>query len=115
MQTKKVYEQCCQAARCLLTGFETRDRSLIEHQISVLRAYLQERDPMSDAHPVGQELLRHEQLDALDAIVEHLEASIQRVRDSEQRYFDRMFQTQSLLEHLSQRWNATSVSQLPVC
>lgn len=115
MQTTKVYEQCCQAARCLLTGFETRDRPLIEHQISVLRAHLQERDPISKRHPVGHELLRHEQLDALDAIVEHLESSIKRVRDSEQRYFDRMFQTQSLLEHLSQRWNATSVSQLPVC
>jgi len=76
---------------------------------------LQERDPISDGHPVGQELLRHEQLDALDAIVEHLETSIKPVRDSEQRYFDRIFQTQSLLEHLSQRWNPTSVSQLPVC
>lgn len=111
--TDQVYEQCCEAARCLLAGFEAKNRPLIERQIAILRGYLKERDAEIETHSVGQDLLRQEQLDALDAIVEHLEASLKRVRDSEQRCFDRMSQTQPLLEHLSHRWDAAS--QLPVC
>lgn len=115
MDSEHLYEQCCEAARCLLAAFELRDRSLIEHQVSVIRGYLSDRQVAELQQSVGQDLLRHEQLDALDAVVAQLEGCLAKVRESEQRHFEQMLRTQGLLEHLARRWDSIPVALLPVC
>ena len=113
--SEQLYEQCCEAARCLLAAFETRDRGLIEHQVGAIREYLRDRDTIAGVGSVGQDLLRHEQLDALDAIVSHLESCLRTVRETEQCHFERMLRTQSLLKHLARRWDSIPLALLPVC
>ena len=113
--SEQVYEQCCEAARFLLVAFEARDRGLIEHQVRVIRGYLRDREPVTGAGAGGQRLLRHEQLDALDAIVGHLEGCLQSVRETEQTHIDQILRTQDLLAHLARRWDSIPSALLPVC
>ena len=115
MNSEQLYEQCCEAARCLLAAFDMRDRSLIEHQVGVIRDHLSDREVTERQPSVGQDLLRHEQLDALDAVVAQLEGCLDKVRESEHQHFEQMLRTQSLLEHLARRWDSIPASLLPVC
>lgn len=115
MNSEQLYEQCCEAARCLLAAFEMRDRALIEHQVKVIRAHLTTTELGELQEAAGQDLLRHEQLDALDAIVAQLEGCLDQVRQSEHAHFEEMLQTQDLLEHLARRWDSIPTCLLPVC
>ena len=112
---EQVHEQCCEAARCLLAAFEARDRGMIEHEVRVIRGYLRQREPNTGTEAGGQRILRHEQLEALEAIVGHLEGCLQSVRETEQSHFDRILQTQDLLAHLARRWDSLPSALLPVC
>ena len=115
MNSEQVYEQCCEAARCLLAAFEMRDRSLIEHQVGVIRGHLSDRGLSEPRQSAGRDLLRHEQLDALDAIVAQLEGCLDNVRQSEHQHFEQMLRTQDLLAHLARRWDSIPTALLPVC
>jgi hypothetical protein len=115
MNPEQIYDRCCEATRVLLRGFETRDLSLIERQVRLLRQYLSRRPDTEDFRFSGQTLLRMEQLDALDGITEQMERSLAAIRQSAQAEFERMLSTQGIFRHLTAGSSEPERSPLLVC
>ncbi len=115
MNPEQIYDRCCEATQVLLRGFETRDLSLIERQVDLLRQYLSRRREPEGSHSSGRTLLRMEQLDALDGITQQMERSLAAIKHSAQIEFERMLSTQGLFRHLTSSSSEPDRSSVLVC
>ncbi len=115
MTPERLYEQCRPAVRRLIRGLQTKNLSVIQQQVSELRLYLTSRESFGQATARGLNLMRLEQLDALDGLAESMQHSLDSIRETADTEFERILSTMELLQHLSGTGESTPDDPLLVC